>query len=41
VATAAQKKAAVVERALTAEQQRSAKLANKLRELGIDPEALA
>ncbi len=39
-ATAAQEQAASAERALTDEQQRSAKLANKLRELGIDPEAL-
>jgi Uma2 family endonuclease len=38
-AAAAQEQAAAVERALTFEQQRSAKLANKLRELGLDPEA--
>ncbi len=36
---AAREQAAAVERALTSEQQRAAKLANKLRELGLDPEA--
>jgi Uma2 family endonuclease len=39
-AAAAQEQAAAVARALTSEQECSAKLANKLRELGIDPEAL-
>jgi Uma2 family endonuclease len=39
-AALAQGEAAVVERALTSEQERSAKLAAKLRELGIDPESL-
>ena len=39
-AIAAQETVTMVEQALTSEQQRSEKLANKLRELGIDPESL-
>ena len=39
-ATAAQETAAAAEQALTAEQQRSAQLASRLRELGVDPEAV-
>jgi Uma2 family endonuclease len=38
-AAAARERAAAAERALTSEQQRSATLVNKLRELGLDPEA--
>ncbi len=39
-AEAAQKTASAATQALTSEQQRSTKLADKLRELGIDPEAI-
>ncbi len=39
-AVAAQQMAATAEQALTAEQQRNAQLARKLRELGIDPETV-